>query len=410
MRVPLILTRNSPEPDTATAPALSMRESDTRARKHFGQLLALLVQLIISATGLFLIGCAVGANRQWLDHHILPSFLLPRDWFVGIQNAVRVAMGAAGALLIAHVTPRAGRVVRAAPEFSLSVVMAAGLAMVASEPLLRRMEFRPAGWLSVDDEPRRRADASLGWSLVPSRAAHVRISGRTIDYLVDANGYRVSRPDAPVDRTQPTVLFTGESVMFGEGLAWNESVPARVGARLGVQTANLAVHGFGSDQAFLRLRDDLPHFRQPLAVVSLFMPELFGRNLDRERPHLGPGLVWRPAVQRWRVASLLRLMVPYRSASLIDQGVALTREIFAGTRTLAQSHQAIPLIVVPQFGAATGPEQDLLRRIFSDLDVPVTFVQLDPTWRLPWNRHPDVRAAEAIADAVTRRLRGISKL
>ena len=125
MRVPLILTRNQPVSGTGLAPALSMRESDTRLRKRFGHLLELLVQLAISVTGLFLIGCAVGANRQWLDHHILPSFLLPRDWFVGIQTALRVAMGAAGALLIAHVGPRAGRVVRAAPGFSLSIVVAA---------------------------------------------------------------------------------------------------------------------------------------------------------------------------------------------------------------------------------------------------------------------------------------------
>ena len=224
VRVPLILARNQAVPGTALAPALSMRESDTRLRKRFGHLLELLVQLAISVTGLFLIGCAVGANRQWLDHHILPSFLLPRDWFVAMQNVLRVGMGAAGALLIAHVGPRVGRVVRAAPGFSLSIVVAAMLAIVASEPLLRRMEFRPAGWLSVDDEPRRRADVRLGWSLVPSRAARVRIGGRMIDYVVDANGYRVSRPDAPVERTQPTILFTGESVMFGEGLTWNESI------------------------------------------------------------------------------------------------------------------------------------------------------------------------------------------
>ena len=48
----------------------------------------------------------------------------------------------------------------------------------------------------------------------------------------------------------------------------------------GIQSANLAVHGFGSDQAYLRLAIELPRFRQPVAVVSLFMTALFGRNLD----------------------------------------------------------------------------------------------------------------------------------
>ena len=31
--------------------------------------------------------------------------------------------------------------------------------------------------------------------------------------------------------------------MFGEGLTWEETVPAQVGAMMGIQSANLAVHG-----------------------------------------------------------------------------------------------------------------------------------------------------------------------
>jgi len=69
--------------------------------------------------------------------------------------------------------------------------------------------------------------------------------------------------------------------MFGEGLTWEESVPAQVGAMMGTQSANLAVHGFGTDQAYLRLQMELARFRRPVAVVSLFMTALFGRNLDR---------------------------------------------------------------------------------------------------------------------------------
>jgi len=53
---------------------------------------------------------------------------------------------------------------------------------------------------------------------------------------------------------------------------------------LGVQSANLAVHGFSTDQAYLRLQAELPRFRQPIAVVTVFMTALFGRNTDDERP------------------------------------------------------------------------------------------------------------------------------
>ena len=90
---------------------------------------------------------------------------------------------------------------------------------------------------------------------------------------------------------------------------------------MGVQSANLAVHGFGTDQAFLRLQTELPRFQHPLAVVSLFMTALFGRNLDDDRPHLGPGLTGLPAEPR-AAASLAKLLVPYRRDETVERGVA----------------------------------------------------------------------------------------
>ena len=94
------------------------------------------------------------------------------------------------------------------------------------------------------------ADSRLGWTFVPSRTGHGTIGGRVVDYAFDAAGYRVRRADEPVDLERPTILFTGESVMFGKGLTWDESIPAQVGAMLGTQSANLAVDGYGSDQAY----------------------------------------------------------------------------------------------------------------------------------------------------------------
>ena len=84
--------------------------------------------------------------------------------------------------------------------------------------------------------------------------------------------------------------------MVGEGLNWDETIPAQVGALMDVQSANLAVHGYATDQSYLRVESELPRFRRPVALVTLFMTALLGRNLDDNRPHLGPGLVWLPAV------------------------------------------------------------------------------------------------------------------
>ena len=43
-------------------------------------------------------------------------------------------------------------------------------------------------------------------------------------------------------------------------------------------------------------------------------------------------------------------------------------------------------------------------RIFDEAGLPYLLVQIDAAWRLPWDRHPNARAAHAIAAAVAARL------
>src|SRR5256885_3954332 len=235
-------------------------------------------------------------------------------------------MAIRGAWVVIVARRRAGRFAARAPAGVVYVVIALLLALGASELVLRLVHLRPAEWLSAKDEPRRQPDPRLGWTWVPARTGHKRIGARVIDYAIDPAGYRVSSVDEPVDPERPTILFTGESVMFGEGLTYAESIPAQVGAMMGIQTANLAVHGFGNDQAYLRLQTELPHFRHPVAVVSLFMTALFGRNLDQDRPHLGPGLVWLPGEQRSRRSSLTQLLVAYRADTTVERGGKVSQD------------------------------------------------------------------------------------
>jgi hypothetical protein len=65
-----------------------------------------------------------------------------------------------------------------------------------------------------------------------------------------------------------------------------------------------------------------------------------------------------------------------------------------------------PLIVVPQYGEEEGPELTLRRRILDGTGVPYVFTEIDPAWHLPWDRHPNARAAHTIAAAIADRLRG----
>jgi hypothetical protein len=377
-----------------------------RLRPRDRVLARMTAEIVVASAGAICVACAIVANQRWLDRHFLPSFFLPRHWYVMVETFVRIVIGTVGAWLALVVRPRLGRFAGRTPARVLHIAIAIVLALGASELVLRRVNLRPAEWLVPDEEPHRRPDPRLGWTLTPARTGHNAIGGRVVEYAIDPAGFRVARVDQPVDPERPTIVFAGESVMFGEGLTWEESVPAQVGAMLGEQSANLAVHGYSNDQAYLKLRMELPHFHRPTAVVSLFMTALFGRNLDDDRPHLGPGLVWLPARQPSRLALLAGLLVPYRRDETVERGVTVTREVLRATTELARARGATPLIVVPQFGHEDQTEQSLRRRIFEDTGVPYVLVEIDAGWRLAWDRHPNARAAHAIAAAIAARLRG----
>jgi hypothetical protein len=360
------------------------------------------VERITAAFGFALIIAAAAANQSWLDRHFLPSFFLPRHWYVLIETIVRGAITAAGASLVLG-RSRVATLLTRAPTMSLQVVLAAVLAIASSELVLRWILLQPTEWLVRDEEPRRQHDPQLGWVLAPARTGHGTVAGRSLEYAVDATGYRVRRVDEPVDAQRPTIVFAGESVMFGEGLAWEESIPAQVSAMAGIQSANLAVHGYSTDQIYLRLVRELPRFQQPVAVVSIFMTELFGRNLDDDRPYLGPGLVWHAAEHESRLMSLAGLLVPYRRDGTVERGVRLTREVFLATTELARRHAAKPLVIVPEFGVEDDVQRALRERILGS-DIPAVRVRLDSNWRLAWDRHPNADAARVIATAVAERL------
>lgn len=362
-------------------------------------------ELILAIGGFALIAAAAAASQGWLDQHILPSFFLSRGWSVAIEQSIRLMAAGVGAALVLTAPAIARRLTRRRLWTTAQVLTAAVLAIVAAEMVLRAVNLGPVEWLVRSEEPLRRPDPLLGWTFVPGHMGHATVGGRDVWYAFDAAGDRVRRPSEPVDPDRPTTLFVGESVMLGYGLTWDESIPAQVSKQLGVQSANLAVNGFGTDQAYLRLEQALPRFRRPVAVVMLFMTTLFGRNLDRDRPHLTPRLVWQPAVRSWRLASLAQLLVPYRSAHTISDGIVMTREVLRATVATARARGAAPLIIVPRFGAATAQERRLRHLIFDGSGVPCVLVELDPAWHLPGDHHPDARGARAIAAAITAYLR-----
>ena len=360
--------------------------------------------MLVVLTGIGLILLAIVLTQRWFDSHLLPSFYLMRRWYVFLESSARVALALLGVWLLLVARPRIGRLAAERPSAIVAAAIAAVLAIGAGQLALRWLH-PSTQWLLASIEPLRRPDPRLGWTFVPSREGHKTVGGRTIAFAFDAAGYRVRRVNEPVDPARPTMIFSGESVMFGEGLNWDETIPAQVGALMGVQSANLAVHGYATDQSYLRVESELPRFQRPVALVTLFMTALLGRNLDDNRPHLGPGLVWLPAVAHTRLMSLATLIVPYRRETTIERGIAVTGQVLRATAALATSRSATPLIVVPQFNREDEIERALRRRILDDAGLPYVFVEFDDGWRIPGDLHPNAPTARRIAMAIADRLR-----
>jgi hypothetical protein len=361
-------------------------------------------EAVMAAVGLALVALAIVTNQQWLDQHLWPSFFLTRRWYVFLESSARIGLVVSGLVLVFVARPPIGRVAARRPARLVAAVVACVLAVGAAHLVLGWT--RPStNWLFAGVEPLRRVDPRLGWTFVPGRIGRKTVGGRTIEFAFDAAGYRVRNLEEPVDPARPTLLFIGESVMAGEGLNWEETIPAQAGALLGIQSANLAVHGFATDQSYLRLEAELPRFRQPVAVVALFMTALFGRNLDDDRPHLGPGMEWMPAVEHGRLASLAKLIVPFRRDRTVERGVRATREVLRATMTLSTSRGATPLVVVPQFNHEGDAERAMRRRVLDDASLPYVFVEFDADWRLPGDLHPNAITTRKIAAAIASQLR-----
>jgi hypothetical protein len=390
-------------------PGRGMTQDRGRSRLSRQGLLRSL-QVLTAGAGLLLAASAFAANQDWLDRHFLPLFFFPREKVVFQETLIRLVCGAIGVVLVLFAPVLLERWTRRmmAGEIlasCLRIVLAVGLALGASEMLLARKFVHAAAEGPLKEEPLRRPDPVLGWSFVPDHEGWQDIGGRRIAYATDSHGYRVQAKGAEVDPSRPTILFTGESIVTGYGLRWEETIPAQTGALLGLQSANIAVHGFANDQAYLRLKGELPRFRAPVAVVSLFTPALFARNLGDDKPYLRPDLKWHPAIHRWRLSALLRFAVPYRSTAEIERGILATRAVLGATAELARRQGAVALVVDPQFGPEQRIETMLRHRILDQAGIAYLRVQLDPAWRLKGDLHPGPQAARAIAAAIAGRLR-----
>src|SRR5437879_10366817 len=111
-------------------------------RKSFGA--RVIVETAVASIGIALLSCALIANQRFLDRHFVPSFFLPRHWYVLIQTSARLAMAVLGTWLALVARRGVGQFAARTPAGALRIVIAVVLALGASNLMLRLVHLRPA--------------------------------------------------------------------------------------------------------------------------------------------------------------------------------------------------------------------------------------------------------------------------
>jgi hypothetical protein len=383
--------------------------------KRMRRSIARITRLAITILAAALVAWAFFADAHWAERHVLPSYCATNaaEWAIG--RAVRWVAAALGVLAVTSMAPALERRVlrvsfRAPAVAGIALAVAASLAV--TEVYMRRLHER----ITHGEQPplarggaMTRADPRLGWAYFPGRTTWVQSGDRRIAYAIDADGDRAASSDDLADPDRPSLLFAGESIAFGYGLPHEETIPFLVGHALGVQSVNLAVIGYGNDQAYVRVLDALRRYRQPLAVVTLFVPNQMKRNVDDWRPRLalGPGgaLEHVPAAGGPRIAKLLQAL-PFRGG----EALRVTAAILRATADAARARGALPLFVVTNYGPAClrrdSGEAWIVDELFVRQGLPFVRVDLGEEDRLPglFERHPSAHGARKIAAAVARAL------
>jgi hypothetical protein len=359
-----------------------------------------LAQGAVALASLLLFAFAWRANELWFDKHVF----LPRQFCAAAdRGAVAFWRGGAAALglaLLLFGVPTAARW----PWRRLLVALLLGL--VAGEGLLRwRMRKPLEPEAAAVMEALTTFDPRYGHTLAPSIDRTFPMSGRNIRWVTDSARHRTG--GTPPDPALPSLVFTGESTMVGHGLQWEETFPALLGARLGVQVVNLASFGYRSDQSWLRLADALPTLAHPQAVVAIFMPGLLGRNFAglrhppvRQSP---TGVEYReiPPPDFFERLQLYQLWMrmPYLSNAAFEEVMVSTAAVLRQMAALSRARGAPCVFLVMGH-----PAPFLVHDLF---EVPgLDHLLLDlPNEEFLADGHPSPRGAIHIADALEPRLR-----
>ena len=220
-------------------------------------------------------------------------------------------------------------------------------------------------------------------------------------------GFRVADQSTTIDLEAPSIVMSGESVAFGFGLAYEETIGAQLAHRFGLQDVNVAVNGFSNADTLQRLEDTLPKLAKPVAVVCFVVHTWLDRNTDGARWHV----VWNEG----RPMSLLPPR-PETSSPLLalarsvfryhdDHRLEIGRQLLGQTADLIRSRNATPLFVFTQCGARCRSTEFVTTQLTRDLDAPWISIDTPEDENLPSDMHPGPTAAVRYVDAIEKALR-----
>ena len=377
------------------------------------------VETAVALAGVALLAWAWHCDMRWFERYFQGARCMRSDKALRGAMAWRAFGASTGVLLLFVVRPLLARWTgrRSARERwggVARIAMAVLAALSLCELFLRWKETPPAVPRPRPDLPAAREARLTGWALEPSRTTTWNIGGRSVEYAVNAEGVRARSVSDNVDRAAPTLIFAGESVVFGIGLRYDETFAAQVGQRLGVQSVNAGVHGFSGAQAYVHaVAEVMPRFERPLAVVTIVLAEQVERNklTNRAVLRIGPlGLLEHAApAPEWSTNVRLGRLWSEVFHSNDDEAFEIERAVLRETARAARARGAVPLFVVTNYAspcmAVDGEAPWLFDALFDGTDLLRVDVALDPSWTVRDDPHPDARAHEKLADATVKALR-----
>jgi hypothetical protein len=231
----------------------------------------------------------------------------------GTSGGFALALGAAGAgTLMLLAMPR-----MVLPLRALAALAFVGASAAVGEVALKRIApLETAVWGEL---PALQTDSARTFALVPNRTTRLRYND--YDYTVTTNSLGLTSPEIADARPTPNtfrVFVTGDAFTMPEGVNYDRSYPALLGAKLTtclaprpVQVIDGGVTGYGPNEERAELQQLAPRYRPDVIVEQFYINELSDVTIAPAEFRHGIGLDFasRGTIRRLRDRSQLKTRI-----------------------------------------------------------------------------------------------------